>query len=76
MIGSYDMSKARQIWRNKIAAERQAEFEKNDIALRDAILSNDAGAIAAATARRDELRALGEQIDSAANLAALKAITP
>lgn len=76
MIGSYDISKARAIWRAKIAADREAAFANNDIALRDAILANDSVAIAAATARRDQLRALGEQIDSAGNLTALKAITP
>lgn len=74
MIGSYDMSKAKQIWRAKIAAERTAAFEKNDIALRDAQISNDAAALAAAVARRDELRAIGDRIDSAATLEALKAI--
>lgn len=76
MIGTYDMTKARQIWRAKIAADRKAEFEKNDIALRDAVLANDSAAIATATARRDALRSLGEQIDNASNLTELKAITP
>lgn len=76
MIGTYDMNKAREIWRTKIAAARKAEFEKNDLKIRDAQLSNDQAALSAAMARRDELRAIGDRINAAGDIASLKAITP
>ena len=76
MIVSYDMTKAREIWKTKIATARQAEFEKNDLKIRDAQLSNDSAALAAAIARRDELRAIGDKINAANDIVSLKAITP
>ena len=76
MIGTYDITTARQIWRNKIAADRKAAFEQNDIALRDAQLEGNRTAIDAALERRDNLRALGERIDAAASLEELRAILP
>lgn len=76
MIGTYDMATARQIWRNKIAADRKAAFELNDIAMRDAQISGDQDALAAAVSRRDELRALGERIDAAQSIEELRAILP
>ena len=74
MIGSYNMTEAKKIWRVKIAAERQAAFEKNDIALRDAQISNDPAALAAAITRRDQLRGIGDLIDAAGSIEVLKAI--
>lgn len=68
-----NMEKARKIWRDKILQERKAAFEKNDIAIRDAQLDNDQDLLKVALARRDELRAVGDKIDSAANVDDLKA---
>lgn len=76
MIGTYDIAAARQLWRKKIAAERQAAFEANDIVLRDAQISGDQNALAAAVSRRDELRALGNRIDAAQTITELRAILP
>lgn len=60
-----NMDKAKKIWREKIAEARKVAFEKNDIAIRDAQLENDAIALKFALRRRDELRAIGEKINSA-----------
>lgn len=60
-----NMEKAKKIWRDKIAQDRKAAFEKNDIAIRDAQLDNDAIALKFALRRRDELRAIGDKINSA-----------
>jgi len=51
-----DMSKAREIHKDKIRKARVAEFEKNDLALRDAQVNGDTVLLAKAKARRDELR--------------------
>lgn len=71
-----NMEKARKIWRDKIAADRKIAFEKNDIAIRDAQISNDETALRSALARRDELREIGDQIDSAQSVGELMAIVP
>ena len=71
-----NIDKAKQIWRDKIAESRKAAFEKNDIAIRDAQLSGDATALKTAIARRDELRAMGDFIDSAKTVEELRAIVP
>lgn len=60
-----NMEKAKKIWRDKIADARKAAFEKNDIAIRDAQLNNDATALKFALRRRDELRAIGDKINAA-----------
>jgi len=62
-----NMEKAKKIWREKIAEARKAAFEKNDIAIRDAQLENDAMALKFALRRRDELRAIGDKINAATN---------
>ena len=49
-----NMTKARLLHQNKIRVARVAEFEKNDIALRDALLSG--ADTSTAVARRDALR--------------------
>lgn len=71
-----NMEKAKLIWREKIAASRKAAFEKNDLALRDAQIEGDRNALDAALERRDELRAIGDHIDSATTVQELKAILP
>jgi hypothetical protein len=68
-----NMEKAKLIWREKILTERKAAFEKNDIAIRDAQLDNDAEKLAIAITRRDELRAIGDIIDAAKTTDELKA---
>ena len=67
-----NMEKAKKIWREKIAADRKAAFEKNDIAIRDAQLDNDKTKLDAAIQRRDELRAIGDKINAATNTDELK----
>lgn len=71
-----NMPKAGEIWRAQIAEKRKQLFEQNDVAIRDAQLSGDAEALAAAIARRDELRAIGDKIDAAKTVEELKAILP
>lgn len=71
-----NMGKAKTIWREKIAADRRAAFERNDIAIRDAQIVGDRNALDAALERRDLLRAMGEQIDSATTVEELMAIVP
>lgn len=76
MIGSFDINIAKNIWRNEIAAKRNELFQKNDLAIRDAQIANDAAALEAAVLRRDALRALGDKIDSATTIDELKTIIP
>jgi hypothetical protein len=76
MIGYYDLEVAKNIWKLKIQSNRAAEFEKNDIAFRDAMLANDQESITKATNRRDELRAIGDKITQANTIEELKAIVP
>lgn len=76
MIGKFDIKVARKIHRDNIAEARKALFEKNDLAIRDAQISGDATALEEALARRDELRAIGDKIDAAKSVDALKAIKP
>jgi len=71
-----NMEKARKIWRDKIAESRKAAFEKNDIAIRDAQISNDEEALEHALSRRDELRAIGDLIDAAKTPSELMAVKP
>lgn len=68
-----NMDKAKKIWRANIADARKAAFEKNDIAIRDAQLENDTFALKNALKRRDELRAIGDKINSATTTDELKA---
>lgn len=51
-----DMEKAREIHKENIRALRTPLFEKNDVAIADAILSDDKEAKVAAAAKRDALR--------------------
>ena len=74
MIGKYDITIARKLWRNKIAEDRKAAFEQNDLAIRDAQIASDAKALEEAVARRDELRAIGGKIDAAKSVKSLTAI--
>ena len=67
-----NMDKAKVIWREKIAADRKAAFEKNDIAIRDAQLDNDKTKLDAAIQRRDDLRAIGDKINAATTTDELK----
>jgi hypothetical protein len=76
MIGNYDFIVAKQIWKDKISTQRKNEFEKNDIAMRDALIENDQNKIAEAIARRDFLRSIGDKIEQANSIEELKAILP
>lgn len=75
MIGKISIDIARDITRDLLSAERKAAFETNDLAIRDAQIAGDDEALAVALKRRDELRAIGDKIDKAKSLDALKAIS-
>ncbi len=66
------MDKAKNIWREKIAEARKQAFEKNDIAIRDAQIEGDKIKLDLAIQRRDELRAIGDKINSAKTTDELK----
>ena len=72
-----DLDKAKQIWADKLRLERKPLFEKNDIALMDAVTSGDTAAKQAAIEMRDALRDLPEHpdIENAATPDELKALT-
>lgn len=71
-----NIEKARKVWRQKIADARKDAFEKNDIAIRDAQIAKNKTALKAAIQRRDELRSLGDKIDSAMSVDELISILP
>lgn len=73
---SINLEKAKILWKEKISAARKTAFEENDIAIRDAQLSKNKDKLSKAIERRDELRAIGNKIDSATSIDELKTILP
>jgi hypothetical protein len=71
-----DMQAARTITKDRLRRERQAKFEENDIALRDAMLENDAEKLAEAIVERNRLRDLPLLADSKNTLAELRNLHP
>jgi parvulin-like peptidyl-prolyl isomerase len=67
---------ARTITKDRLRRERQAKFEENDIALRDAMLENDAEKLAEAIVERNRLRDLPLLADSKNTLAELRNLHP
>jgi len=72
---SWDIDAAKEITKERLRNERIPLFEANDIALRDAILANNAGDIATFTTERDRLRDAPLLADSATTLEELRNIT-
>jgi hypothetical protein len=73
---SINIQKAREITKNRLRKERIAYFEKNDLALRDAMLENNQEKINLAIAERDRLRNITDLVDSISDLDGLKNIHP
>lgn len=73
-----DMTKAKDLHRDKIREARKVEFAKNDITLQDAMVIGDEVAKTAAVARRDELRnaTVDPAIDAATTPEELSAVNP
>jgi hypothetical protein len=73
----HDMDKAKELHRAKIRRHRVALFAENDLALMTAMADGDKPAIAAAKARRQELRdaPANPAIDAAQTTEELKAIS-
>lgn len=73
-----DMAKAREIKKNLIRAERTALFTTNDLAVQDALISQDKAALDKAVAVRDALRdaTMDPAIDAAQTPEELKAVRP
>jgi hypothetical protein len=72
----FDLEIAKEITKDRLRRERLEFFEKNDLALRDAMLENNTDAVNHAIAERDRLRDITNLADSAKNLAELKALHP
>lgn len=71
-----DIQKAKEITKERLRVERIKLFEKNDIALRDAMLSNDKVKLAEAVAERDRLRNITSIVDDANTLDSLRKLHP
>lgn len=73
-----DMTKARDIHKDRLRAIRAPLFVTNDLAIQDALVSGDAQALAAAKAKRDALRDVTADpaIGSAKTPDELKAVLP
>lgn len=78
MTITVDLSKAKEIWRNKIRDARTDEFKKLDIEYMRADETGDADAKAKISARKQELRnaPTNAAIDTATTLEELKAYWP
>lgn len=70
-----DFAQAKEITKGRLRIERASLFVANDIAIRDALITQDQQKIAAATTERDRLRDVTKLADSAKDLQALKEIT-
>lgn len=70
----FNMERAREIHRDRLRRLRVAEFEKNDIELRDASLEKDEIKLQKALEKRDVLRniTIHPEIDAAKNIEELK----
>ena len=73
---SFDISVAREITKNRLRKERIVFFEKNDIALRDAMLENNNDKISLAIAERDRLRNITQLVDTLNDLTELRHLNP
>jgi len=75
---TFDMGRAREIHKDRLRRMRAPLFEKNDLALRDAILDGDQEKIGLYTSRRDALRAVTDdiRIGSAKTIDDLKVAIP
>ena len=71
-----DMQKAKEITKERLRVERIKLFEKNDITLRDAMLSNDKVKLAEAVAERDRLKNITSLVDDADTLNSLRKLHP
>lgn len=70
-----DIERAKEIAKNKLREERKQLFEKNDIKLRDAMLSENKVDLKAAIDTRDRLRKAPKLVDSLSSLEELRNIT-
>ncbi len=71
-----DINKAKDLTKERLRRERIALFEKNDIELRDAMLSNDKVKIENAVKERDRLRNITSLVDKINTLDSLKKLHP
>lgn len=60
-----DIQKAREITKNRLRRERMSYFEKSDIAIRDAMIENNAEKLQSAVDERDRLRDITMSVDTA-----------
>ena len=72
----FDITKARDITKDRLRRERISLFEKNDILLRDAIVEGDQEKINIATKERDRLRDITLIVDQVDDLGDLLSIHP
>jgi hypothetical protein len=71
-----DMQKAKEITKERLRVERIKLFEKNDIILRDAMISNDKVKMTEAVAERDRLKNITSLVDNADTLNSLRKLHP
>lgn len=70
-----DITKAKEIWKNKLREERASLFDANDILLRDAIAEEDSKKKAIALKERDRLRDITLLVDECETPEEIKKIT-
>jgi len=70
-----DISKAKEIWKEKLRAKRIPLFDLNDILIRDGILENDTEKQLAGMKERDRLRDITLLVDDCETLEEIKKIT-
>jgi hypothetical protein len=72
----FDIDECRKITEQRLRRERVSLFEKNDLALRDAMLENDTDAVNRAIAERDRLRDITLVPDTIDTLDGLRNLHP
>lgn len=73
---NFDLTISKEITKQRLRKERSSLFEKNDLAIRDAMLENNTDALNLAITERNRLRDITKLADSASNLSELKDLHP
>ncbi len=70
-----DISKSKEIWKDKLRRDREPLFIANDLKIRDANIDKDTTVLIEAIAERDRLRDIPQLVDSCKTIAAIKKVS-
>ena len=70
-----DIPKSKEIWKEKLRADRKPLFDANDIRFRDAYVINDIVELDASIVERDRLRDITLLVNTCKTISAIKKVT-